>query len=130
MERYRVMSSGHLYPFLAINDDNFCDCFSRIIVIYPKIWPELARTCNLSAVQNQHLRVPINNVGPTSILQSKVIHYNFTSFSHEIQKPWNRRRQSPLLASGKGQLISKADLKVFIWTKNQRKYFCIFALAL
>ena len=29
----------------------------------------------------------------------------------------------------KGQLISKADLKVLIWTKNQRKYFCISALA-
>ena len=35
------------------------DCFSRIIVIYLKIWPELARTCNLSTVQNQLLRVPI-----------------------------------------------------------------------
>ena len=29
----------------------------------------------------------------------------------------------------KGQLISKEDLKVFIWTKNQGKYFCISALA-
>ena len=28
----------------------------------------------------------------------------------------------------KGQFISKADLKVFIWTKNQRKHFCISAL--
>ena len=37
------------------------DCFSRIIVIYLKIWPELARTCNLSTVQNQLLRVPIQN---------------------------------------------------------------------
>ena len=29
----------------------------------------------------------------------------------------------------KGQLISKTNFKVFIWTKNQRKYFCISALA-
>ena len=29
----------------------------------------------------------------------------------------------------KGQLISKANFEVFIWTKNQRKYFCISAQA-
>ena len=29
----------------------------------------------------------------------------------------------------KGQLISKANFEVFIWTKNERKYFCISALA-
>ena len=29
----------------------------------------------------------------------------------------------------KGQLISKANSKLFIWTKNQRKLFCISALA-
>ena len=29
----------------------------------------------------------------------------------------------------KGQLISKANSKLFTWTKNQRKYFCISALA-
>ena len=29
----------------------------------------------------------------------------------------------------KGQLISKANFKVFIWTKTQRKYFCISAQA-
>ena len=28
----------------------------------------------------------------------------------------------------KGQLISKANVKVFIWTKNRTKYFCISAL--
>ena len=31
--------------------------------------------------------------------------------------------------SAKGQLISKANFKFFIWTKNQWKYFCISALA-
>ena len=31
--------------------------------------------------------------------------------------------------SAKGQLILKANCKVFIWTKNQWKYFCISALA-
>ena len=30
---------------------------SRIIVIYLKIWPKLARACNLSTVQNQLLRL-------------------------------------------------------------------------
>ena len=34
-----------------------------------------------------------------------------------------------LVAPAKGQLISKANSKLFIWTKNQRKYFCISALA-
>ena len=29
----------------------------------------------------------------------------------------------------KGQLISKANFEVFIWTKNERKYFSISALA-
>ena len=29
----------------------------------------------------------------------------------------------------KGQLISKANIKVFIWTKKRTKYFCISALA-
>ena len=29
----------------------------------------------------------------------------------------------------KGQLILKANFKAFIWTKNQRKYFCVSALA-
>ena len=39
--------------------------------------------------------------------------------------------QVPILLSraSKGQLISKANSKVFIWTKNQRKYFCISGLA-
>ena len=32
-------------------------------------------------------------------------------------------------AGFKGQLISKANSKLFIWTKKQRKYFCISALA-
>ena len=32
------------------------DCFSRIIVIYLKIWPELARTCNLSTVPESCLQ--------------------------------------------------------------------------
>ena len=30
----------------------------------------------------------------------------------------------------KGQLISKANFEVFIWTKNERKYFSISALGL
>ena len=34
-----------------------------------------------------------------------------------------------LLLGSKGQLISKADLKIFIWTKNQQKYFGISALS-
>ena len=34
-----------------------------------------------------------------------------------------------LFLSDKGQLISKANIKVFIWTKKQTKYFCISALA-
>ena len=29
----------------------------------------------------------------------------------------------------KGQLISKAEMEVFIWTENQRKYLCISGLA-
>ena len=29
----------------------------------------------------------------------------------------------------KGQLISKANFEIFIWTKNERKYFCISAIA-
>ena len=37
--------------------------------------------------------------------------------------------KSLILACAKGKLISKANLKVFIWTKNQRKCFCISALA-
>ena len=35
-----------------------------------------------------------------------------------------------VIVATKGQLISKANLKIFILTKNQRNYFCIFALAL
>ena len=35
-----------------------------------------------------------------------------------------------LVAAAKGQLISKADLKVFIKKKKKRKHFCISALAL
>ena len=34
-----------------------------------------------------------------------------------------------LIVFTKGQLISKANFKVFIWTKNQRKYFLISVLA-
>ena len=36
-----------------------------------------------------------------------------------------------ILQSGlpKGQLISKANFEVFIWTKNEQNYFFIFALA-
>ena len=30
---------------------------------------------------------------------------------------------------GKGQYLSEAKFKVFIGTKNEWKYFCIFALA-
>ena len=33
-------------------------------------------------------------------------------------------------ASTKGQIISKANFDVFIWTKNERKYFSISALGL
>ena len=33
-----------------------------------------------------------------------------------------------LVPEAKGQLISKAKSKLFIWTKKNWKYFCIFAL--
>ena len=43
-----------------------------------------------------------------------------------LDKSWNFSRLESLT---KGQLISKANFKVFIWTKKQWKYFCISAQA-
>ena len=43
--------------------------------------------------------------------------------------PYNSPAWQFYESSTKGQSISKANFEVFIWTKNERKYFCIFALA-
>ena len=59
VDKLQVLANfGHIFKLMTI----IRDCFSRIIVIYLKIWPELARTCNLSTVQNQLLRVPMANM--------------------------------------------------------------------
>ena len=39
------------------------------------------------------------------------------------------RTSSAMQTGAKGQLILKANSNLFIWTKNQHKYFCISALA-
>ena len=41
----------------------------------------------------------------------------------------NKIKLSDYKLNTKGQLISKANFKVFIWTKKRTKYFCISALA-
>ena len=93
---------------------------------------------------NEYHRIPTYTIIRTPsligtqdyIMQIVTLHFSLFALSREYEYEYefeynNRTSQKRWLFVylAKGQLISKAHFEVFIWTKNQRKYFCISALA-
>ena len=62
-------------------------------------------------------------------IQKKCWFYSHSKCAHYLSYQLTHYQRLKKRIHTKGQLISKANFKVFIWTKKRMKYFCISALA-
>ena len=72
----------------------------------------------------------ISTMGPKFFLMYLKLLFENNFLKHLLYQAWLRVLFKIWLFVSKGQLISKADMKVFIWTKNSTKIFLYFCPSL